>query len=324
VRLSWPADWETIFGRAAPLLVEIGFGDGEFLLKLAGERPEDNFLGLEISLPSIRKAERKITRSGLSNVRVIQSQAETTLWALCAPGDVRELFINFPDPWPKPGHHHRRLINGRFLHLAATRMSPGAFLTIATDHDGYADWILAELVHSPYYNSRFPAPYTTEDKERLRTKYELKALAEGQSCRYFKWQRSQVPAPDDFLIPAELFMPHAIVTVPLTLDEVSHQFEPQTWSKGPISVRLNELYRSQYHEAVVVDLYVHEEPLAQRILITITRRREEDYLIHLHEVGFPRPTPGVHFAVYHLAHWLAGLHPEGKVVSQKLSLRYEV
>jgi tRNA (guanine-N7-)-methyltransferase len=318
-RLPWPVDWSEIFGRSAPLVIEIGFGNGEFLLDMARKRPHQNFLGLEIALPSLYKAERKIERLGLNHVWVMQSQAKTTLWALCAPGSVAEIHINFPDPWPKPGHQHRRLINGRFLDLMATRMVVGGRLSAATDDEDYAAWIQAAFAGSVYFENPLTAEYLTDDKERLRTKYEQKAVAAGRTCYYFKRVRSPVPAPDLFPIPQELFMPHVIVTSPITLDEISRQFEPQSWSMGNTHMRLNELYRSEFHEALIVDIYLREEPLDQRVLLALTRRKEGDYLVHLHEVGFPRPTIGIHFAVYRLAKWLAGLNPEGRIESYKLT-----
>lgn len=318
-RLPWPANWGEIFGRSAPLVIEIGFGNGEFLLDLARRRPHQNILGLEIALPSLRKAERKIERMGLANALVVQSQAHTTLWALCSPESIAEIYINFPDPWPKERHHERRLINIRFLHLAATRMEPGGLISAATDDPGYAEWILAAFGESPYFENPNKVDYLTEDVARLRTKYEQKALGDGRTCYYFKRVRRDTFVPDIFPIPAELPMPHAIISSPISLEEIGRHFEPISYTDNSISVRLNELYRSTYHEAVLVDAYLNEEPLQQRIMLVITRRKEGDYLIHLHEVGFPRATIGIHYAVFKLAQWLTGLHSDGKIVSHKLA-----
>jgi hypothetical protein len=159
----------------------------------------------------------------------------------------------------------------------------------------------------------------TEDLERLRTKYEQKALADGRSCYYFKRQRRDVSVPNIFPVPVELPMPHAIVSSPVSLEEIGRQFEPVSYTNDATSVRLSELYRSTFHEALLVDAYLNEEPLQQRIMLVITRRMEGDYLIHLHEVGFPRSTPGIHYAVLKLAQWLTGLHSDGKIVSHKLA-----
>jgi tRNA (guanine-N7-)-methyltransferase len=135
-RLPWPMDWTAVFPRPAPLLLEIGFGNADFLLDLAQNRPEANVIGVELSLPSLRKGAKKLATAVLSNACVLQGDAKLVLWTLFTPGSLAEVYINFPDPWPKERHHERRLINGRFLHLLATRMPPDGRLDIATDHAG--------------------------------------------------------------------------------------------------------------------------------------------------------------------------------------------
>jgi tRNA (guanine-N7-)-methyltransferase len=321
IALPWPTDWSDIFGREAALLVEVGFGDSRFLVELAQHNPDKNILGLEISLPSLRKGERKVKRARLTNVRFVQARAQAVLWTLCGPKCINALFINFPDPWPKPAHHRRRLINDRFLQLVATRMSTEGMIDIATDHSEYAEWISSCFERSPHFNSCLGSPYVTNDDDRLRTKYEEKALAEGRTCYYFKWQRNRRRAPDDFFIPQESPMPHVVIQNPLSLAEISQRFRPNVFSTDKTSVNLIELYRSIGQDSLVVDTYISEEPIEQRLLLAITRRETGDYLIHLHEVGFPRPTPGVHYAIQCLTSWVCNLHEEAIVINQSLRKR---
>ncbi|MCA9933932.1 MAG: tRNA (guanosine(46)-N7)-methyltransferase TrmB [Anaerolineales bacterium] len=314
-QMPWPVDWAQLFEREAPLHVEVGFGGGQFLLALARERPSMNLVGLEISLPSLRKTAHKLERAQLPNVRLIQGGVETFLWALCPLGALAGIYINFPDPWPKAAHHHRRVINPRFLHLAATRMMPGAVLEIATDHAEYAEVITEVLADTPYFVSRQPTPFVTEDHERVRTKYELKALAEGRTCYYFKWQRNDVPAPDNFPIPEEVEMPHVVLRSPLTLDEMSARFEPHYLAADEGEIKFIELFQSSHDGKLLVDVYVHEAALSQRVCLTLRSRRSGDVVIGLHEVGFPRPTVGIHRAVRALADWIVSLHSEAAIVN---------
>lgn len=314
--LPWPTDWHTIFGREAELLIEVGFGDSSFLVKLAQNNPDKNILGLEISLPSLRKGERKVGRLGLTNVRFIQARAQAVLWTLCAEESVNALFINFPDPWPKPSHHRRRIINDRFLQLVATRMPTGGLIDLATDHSEYAEWISICLQRSPHFNSRLDLPYVTRDDDRVQTKYEKKALAEGRTCFYFKWQRNHQKAPDVFSIPPEFPMPHAVIQTPLNQEQIGQQFRPAIFTIEKISVRFIDLYQSIENRSLVVDTYISEEPIEQRVLLTITWRETDDYLIHLHEVGFPRPTPGIQFALQCLTNWVCSLHEEAVVIRE--------
>lgn len=317
-RLPWPTAWHELFGRQAPLLVEIGFGGGHFLLQLAMNHPTANVLGLEISLPSVRKVERKLARSGLDNVRLVHATGQVTLRALCQTGSIHGVYINFPDPWPKAGHHSRRLVDDSFLALSATRMAVGATLEIATDHAEYAYWIADCLTRSPHFSSQSQAPYEVLDYSRLGTKYEQKALVEGRSCYYFSWQRNGRKARNRFPVPKELLMPHAVISTPLSLDEIAQAFEPRTYASGKIHVRLIELYLSLSGEGLAIDTYIGEAPLEQRVLLAITPRKQGDILVHVTEVGHPRPTSGVHAAIYNVVDWLMTLSPATKLQHHNL------
>ncbi len=317
-RLPWPAPWAEIFERDAPLLVEIGFGGGHFLVDLARKRPSANVVGVEISLPSLRRGERKIVNAGLRNARLLQCSARYLLWALCPPGSVAEVYVNFPDPWPKAAHHQRRLINESFLHLLATRMEADGRLDIATDHAEYAAWINDALAQTPYFESRLPVPFVTEDNERLRTKYENIALAAGRVCRYYKWRRNGTPAPDIFPPPEELSMPHAILETPLSLAEIESCFTPFHVAGDDVHIRFMEMFLARDEASLLVDTYLKEEPLAQRVGLQIRLRPSGDLVVGLHELGFPRPTSGIHTAVRHLADWVVSLHPEGRIVRHNL------
>lgn len=298
--------------------MEIGFGNGEFLLNLATAYPDVNVLGVEISQPSLRKAARKARNRSLSNVRVLHATAQQVLWLLCRPQALNAVFINFPDPWPKAAHHHRRLIKERFLHLLATRTEPGAQLQIATDHAEYARVIAGELQASPYFGSDTTTPFVTEDGQRIHTKYERIALEEGRTCHYFHWQRNDVAAINAFPIPEEFSMPHVIVASSLSLQALQDRFEPATYTEEGLAVRFIGLFRSHEHQALLLDTYVEEEPLAQRIGITIRRRKEGQFVLGLHEMGFPRSTEGVHGALDYLVQHLRTIDPDLRIVQSNL------
>ncbi len=317
-RLPWPTNWDEIYGRSAPLLLEIGFGGGHFLVDWAKRRPDANLLGLEISLPSLRRADKKIRSAGLTNVRLAQGNAWLLLQAACAPGSLSEIQINFPDPWRKERHYHRRLISDKFLHLAATRLVPGGLLDIATDHADYAQWITERLERTPWFDNRQAATFVTEDNERLRTKYELKAIDEGRVCHYYKFRRKMAPIPNPFPILEETPMPHVIMKSPLTLAEIGRQFTPQTHSSGETHINFLETYQSFYDQKLLVETYVKEGPLAQRVGLSIQQRQSGELIVGLHEVGFPRPTRGIQRAIAQLAQWLKGLHPDTQIITNNL------
>ncbi len=318
--MPWPTDWSTIFGRPAPLHMEIGFGNGQYLLAQARRHPQLNFLGLEIAWPSIRRTERKLQAANLTNVRLIRGTAQSVLQALCGPGCLCGVTINFPDPWPKAAHAHRRLINESFLELLASRLKSGANLDIATDHEEYGSWIADLLQADPHFDSRLDSPYVNEDRSRPRTKYERKGLAAGNICFYFKWRRNNAAIVNSFSFSPELPMPHVIAQSPLTLDELASRFEPKQCLTENGTVRLIELYRSSSRPSLIVDTYISEQPVEQRLMIEVYRRPDGDYLLRLTPTGFPRVTAGVHAAIDCLARWFCELHPEAQVVRHNLKL----
>jgi len=321
-QLPWPADWPALFGRAAPLVVEIGFGSGLFLVDLARRQPATNVLGLEISLPSLRNAGRKVRQVGLSNVQLMQADAPSALQALCLPGSVAEIIINFPDPWPKKDQLGRRLIQDEFLALLGSRMCPGADLDVATDHEEYAVHIADCLQRSPYFDSRVGQPFLLADAGRITTKYEQVARQAGRTPRYFQWRRNDAPAADRFPIPTELPMPHVVLRLPAGTAEIAQQFQPAVIEEGGTRVRYIELYQSAHDGKLLIETYVNEGPIKQRLGLEVRPRPSGEIVISLAEMGFPRPTPGVHLAIRHLVARLREQFPSLVIVHTTLQGDY--
>ncbi len=321
-QLPWPADWAALFGRAAPLVVEIGFGSGLFLVDLARRRPAANVLGLEISLPSLRNAGRKVRQAGLSNVQLMQADAPSALQALCEPNSVAAVIINFPDPWPKKDQLNRRLIQDEFLALLASRMCLGADLDVATDHDEYAAHIMDCLQRSPYFESRVGQPFLIEDAGRIATKYEQVARQTGRAPRYFQWRRNHTPAPERFPIPTEMPMPHVVLRLPVGTAEIAQQFLPAVIEEGGTRVRYIELFQSAHDGKLLIETYVNEGPIKQRLGLELRPRGSGEIVISLAELGFPRPTPGVHLAIRHLVARLREQFPALVIVHTTLQGDY--
>jgi tRNA (guanine-N7-)-methyltransferase len=317
LQLPWPTDWAVLFEREAPLLLEIGFGSGTFLVELGQKRPSYNIIGLEISLPSLRRGAHKVSQRGLTNVAIVQADANYALQALLLPTSLHGVFINFPDPWPKPGHEQRRLLNEGFLHLLAGRMQDRATLDIATDHPDYAQTIAICLETTPYFESR-TGETAVIAAGRLGTKYEQKGLAEGRPGHYFQFERNQTPPAHPFPVPKELEMPHVVMESPLSLAQIAAQFEPDSLTVGKTAVSLIELFQSAREDKLLIEAYISEPPLSQRIGAVIRRRRSGHLVVALHEIGFPRPTAGTHHLIRFLADWLLGLHSDTAVIRSTL------
>ena len=185
--------WPALFAEdadAAPLVVEIGFGRGEFLLGLAQDAPRTPHVGVEYSAKRVLKMARRLARAELRNVRLVCARGERVVEDLLAPASVSAFWINFPDPWPKKRHHRRRLLQPAFVRLLAERLVPGGALNAATDHEGYADAIDAALSGEPLLrNAWAPAPFLREVPGRRTTAYESEWLAAGRALHFWRYLR---------------------------------------------------------------------------------------------------------------------------------------
>jgi len=128
-------DLPELFGREAPLHVDLGCGDGSFLRAVASQRPDTNFLGVERLLRRVRSSNRKAAQLG--NVRIIRAETLFVIHHLLAPQSVDVFYLLFPDPWPKRRHYARRLVTCDFLDVIWNRLTTGGSLFVATDHEQY-------------------------------------------------------------------------------------------------------------------------------------------------------------------------------------------
>ena len=131
-------DWNAVFGRRAPLVLEIGFGNGEQLLWSALHEADKDFLGVEVHRPGVGRLLNALAAHNVDNVRLYNSDVVGVLDAAIAPGALHEVRIYFPDPWPKKRQNKRRLIQPDFAATLAARVAPGGRLHLATDWADYA------------------------------------------------------------------------------------------------------------------------------------------------------------------------------------------
>lgn len=134
-------DLADVFSRAGRVEVDLGCGEGAFLIAMAARHPERNFIGTERLLGRVRNTLRKVERAGLTNVRLMRVESAYLVKRLLPAGSVGRVYVMFPDPWPKRRHWPRRLLNAEFLRAAAVALEPGGEVCIKTDDADYFQWI---------------------------------------------------------------------------------------------------------------------------------------------------------------------------------------
>lgn len=166
------------FGRDAPLVVEIGSGMGEATAGMAANRPELNILAVEVYKPGVAQTFHHLAKAGVDNVRVLRGDAVEVLDALIPANSLAEIWLFFPDPWPKVRHLKRRLVNPAFARLAASRLRKGGVLRLATDWQPYAEQMLAVCSNEPKLKNRHPG-WAPRPDFRPRTRFERRGLVAG-------------------------------------------------------------------------------------------------------------------------------------------------
>lgn len=185
------ADFATIFGRVAPTIVEIGFGNGVALAAVAAAHPQNNYLGIEVHRPGIGYLLRRLQASGVNNVRVLRADAKEVLSAWMPDQSLSAVNIFFPDPWPKKRHHKRRLLQTDFATLIMRKLELGGHLHLATDWRDYAEYMLAALSQVPSLaNVTKDERFSSYISARPQTKYEQRGRRLGHEVWDLIFQRS--------------------------------------------------------------------------------------------------------------------------------------
>jgi len=173
-------DLPALFGNPRPVLLEIGFGDGEALLQLASRHPELNYLGIEVHRPGVGHLLLRLEEGQLENVRVVRQDALEMLRHHLADASLDGVYLLFPDPWHKKRHHKRRIVQPELAELVARRLRPGGFLHLATDWEDYARHMLKVLDACPALrNQSGPAHFAPRPQHRPLTKFEQRGRRLG-------------------------------------------------------------------------------------------------------------------------------------------------
>lgn len=179
-----PLDLPAVFGRTAPVTLEIGFGNGESLAALSTAHPERDFLGVEVHRPGVGHLMLLAEAADLRNVRIICRDAVEVLERRIADASLDEVLLYFPDPWPKKRHHKRRIVQPPFVELVARRLRPGGVFRLATDWQNYAEHMLAVVsACGRLANESHDGGYVARPESRPLTRFEKR----GQRLGHEVW-----------------------------------------------------------------------------------------------------------------------------------------
>jgi tRNA (guanine-N7-)-methyltransferase len=173
-------DLDGLFGRRAPRVVEIGFGNGENLAALAAAHRERDYLGIEVHRAGVGRLMLAAEEAQLTNLRIVCHDAVEVLEHQITAASLAEVLILFPDPWHKKRHHKRRLIQRPFVDLVASRLAPGGVLRLATDWESYAVQMLEVLsACSALQNLGTANGFSERPAERVTTRFEKRGARLG-------------------------------------------------------------------------------------------------------------------------------------------------
>ena len=316
--VDWPLNQDLLFPRAQALIVEIGFGNGEYLVHLAEARPECNVLGVEISSQSMDRAEARIDKRGLTNARTVHCRAETALAHLLEPESTAEFHINYPDPWFKKKHHRRRLIKPETLAYLTSRLIKGGELRLATDIREYAELAHEALSRTPGLDNQLESAWVNDIAGRFRTKYELRGYREGRRGHFFRYKRDAKPVEHPPLI-RELEMPHLFLQSALSAEEIVERFEATRVSAEGIHIAILKAFANRSRDTAVFEVVVEEPTIEQHALLSLSPRAETgEYIVKATAVGHARSTYGMHRAVAAVGEWVVSLDAESRILARKL------
>ncbi|WP_372737030.1 tRNA (guanosine(46)-N7)-methyltransferase TrmB [Neptunomonas sp.] len=187
-----PVVFSEVFGRDAPVVLEIGFGMGDSLLEMARREPEKNYIGIEVHTPGVGRLLSNASDEGLTNIRIFAEDAIEVL-AKCIPDnslDVVQLF--FPDPWHKKRHHKRRIVQPDFAQNLRKKLKIGGYFHMATDWENYAEHMMDVMSAAEGYTNKMgEGQYSPQPEWRPVTKFQKRGERLGHGMWDLMFEKTE-------------------------------------------------------------------------------------------------------------------------------------
>ncbi|HIF9229011.1 TPA: tRNA (guanosine(46)-N7)-methyltransferase TrmB [Photobacterium damselae] len=185
-------DLKEVFGREAPVVLEIGFGMGASLVEMAKNAPEKNFIGIEVHSPGVGACLMAAEAEGLTNLRVMCHDAVEVFEYMLPEQSLDTLQLFFPDPWHKARHHKRRIVQPEFAQMIRSKLKIGGIFHMATDWENYAEHMVEVMDAAPgYRNTATDGPYIERPEDRPLTKFEARGHRLGHGVWDMKYARTE-------------------------------------------------------------------------------------------------------------------------------------
>lgn len=189
-------DMNVLFGRTAPVTLEIGFGNGESLLEMAAAAPNEDFIGIEVHRPGVGHLALGIERLGLTNIRIVAEDAVPFIRDRIADASLDRLLLYFPDPWHKARHHKRRIVQTEFANLVGQKLKKGGLWHLATDWAPYAEHMRTVLdAHPDFSSEHVGIGEAARPSWRPETKFERRGIRLQHAVFDLLYRRTNMPEP---------------------------------------------------------------------------------------------------------------------------------
>lgn len=181
---------EALFGRLAPLTVEVGSGQGHAIVHAAEQHPERDFLAIEVFRAGLARTMIRAEWAAADNLKLIEANAPEVLERALPEGSVDELWVFFPDPWAKARHNKRRLVSAEFARIAHRALRPGGVLRLATDWQDYAEQMVEVMDAAEGFERDFEGEWAPRFEGRVLTAFEQKGIDKGREIRDLAYRRA--------------------------------------------------------------------------------------------------------------------------------------
>ncbi len=287
---AYPLEWDQIFGRQASLAVEIGFGNGEFLVNWAKQHPDWNFVGIDRSIGSTERLQKRLLQNSVGNVRIIIDDARFSLRELFSDNSIQQVIMNFPDPWPKKRHKERRLLQPSFIKtLAAVLKIQGKF-ELVTDQS----WLVEETRSLFFESHFFELKKIEKNPNRLvGTKYERKWRDSGGEIYRIVSIKEKNASVSRIL--EDSLMPHTIIQKEVAPQQVQELAKVEHSEENKMFV-VKEIFSDFGYNNYLLRLITKDVDYLQKFCVLITKHRN-NWLVKLDETSPVYRTPAVKLAI---------------------------